>query len=1052
MSGRAEFQHLVIRASAGTGKTHQLATRFIGLLAAGVRPDEILATTFTRKAAGEILDRVLFRLAEAAGDEAKRRQLAAEIEQPLPAARCRQLLVATVRQLHRLHVGTLDSYFIRVATSFGPELGLPPGWAIGDEQLDAAIRDDAIEQVLARGRLAEPLTLVHSLAKGDTQRSVGRMVRDTVAGLFEMYREALPAAWEALPHVAGLAAEQLAAALDELAAFPLADRRMTTARGEDLQRALAGEWEELICKGLAGKVLCGEGAYHNKPLPLPLVELYQRLLQHAASILVGQIARQTQATRELLSQFAEQYNALQLEQRALRFSDVTFRLAEAAAAMQPQRMAFRMDGGLAHLLLDEFQDTAPPQWRVLRPLATEVTRRSGGSFFCVGDAKQAIYAWRGGEAELFGCLDSELPGLACSELAASYRSAPPVIDAVNTVFQNLGSHPNLDKLAAPVLAWQQAFPSHTTTRKELAGHVTLATAPDAAEGQDAADAVFEFAAEQVERTIEAAPQASVGVLVRTNKAVARMIYLLRKRDIPASEEGGNPLIDSPAVELLLSLLRLTDHPGDGVARFHLANSPLAGPLELADHAEAAAAAEASQQLRRQLLDDGYGKTVFEWARRLAASCDSRDQSRLAQLVELAYDYQQRSTLRTSDFIRLVEQKRIADPTTSQVRVMTIHQAKGLQFDAVFLPELAGRLIGQRESCVAGRPSAAEAFHLVCRQANESVRQFFPPALRELFEQDMRSEVTESLCVLYVAMTRAVHALHMILPPAAANERSLPKTFGGLLRATLALGKPASGGQVLYEHGDAQWWRTLPAPAGAGAVQPESDGTRSVPATIALAPPKARRTKGLERTSPSALEGGTRLLAESVLRPRSAAALGAGTLVHAWLEQVEWLDGGLPADDVFREVAGKLRHEIGDVWNELDPLIARFRQQLAAPAVAAALVRSAYDQFAADEIDVRRERKFAHRVQDELLSGSIDRLVVLQCGGKAIAAEILDFKTDELPAGDKAALKKRSEHYRPQIEAYRAAAAGLLDLDATQIGCKLVFLTLGTVVPIEAREE
>ena len=79
MTAKAKFPHVVIRASAGTGKTYQLALRFIGLLAAGTRPDEILATTFTRKAAGEILDRVLFWLASAAAGDAEREKLAAAI-------------------------------------------------------------------------------------------------------------------------------------------------------------------------------------------------------------------------------------------------------------------------------------------------------------------------------------------------------------------------------------------------------------------------------------------------------------------------------------------------------------------------------------------------------------------------------------------------------------------------------------------------------------------------------------------------------------------------------------------------------------------------------------------------------------------------------------------------------------------------------------------------------------------------------------------------------------------------------------------------------------
>ena len=69
-------------------------------------------------------------------------------------------------------------------------------------------------------------------------------------------------------------------------------------------------------------------------------------------------------------------------------------------------MAYRLDARVAHLLLDEFQDTSPPQWRVLRPFARQVV--DGGrrqSFFCVGDVKQAIYGWRGGVAEIFEAID-----------------------------------------------------------------------------------------------------------------------------------------------------------------------------------------------------------------------------------------------------------------------------------------------------------------------------------------------------------------------------------------------------------------------------------------------------------------------------------------------------------------------------------------------------------------------------------------------------------------------------------------------------------------------
>src|SRR5262245_45086819 len=117
------FPALVIRASAGSGKTHQLTNRYLALLAAGVEPDAILATTFTRKAAGEILNRVLERLAKAAGDGATAKTLAVQIRTPkLQRRDCVALLRLLLRNLHRVRIGTLDSFYIGLAGSFSLEL------------------------------------------------------------------------------------------------------------------------------------------------------------------------------------------------------------------------------------------------------------------------------------------------------------------------------------------------------------------------------------------------------------------------------------------------------------------------------------------------------------------------------------------------------------------------------------------------------------------------------------------------------------------------------------------------------------------------------------------------------------------------------------------------------------------------------------------------------------------------------------------------------------------------------------------------------------------
>src|SRR5580693_2850750 len=123
------FTHQLIRASAGSGKTHQLTNRYLALLAAGAAPETMLAATFTRKAAGEILDRCLQRLATAAADVGKAGVLAEQTGMPTFAEDGVTHLRRLLHALHRVRIGTLDSFYLALAGSFSLELGLPAGWS-----------------------------------------------------------------------------------------------------------------------------------------------------------------------------------------------------------------------------------------------------------------------------------------------------------------------------------------------------------------------------------------------------------------------------------------------------------------------------------------------------------------------------------------------------------------------------------------------------------------------------------------------------------------------------------------------------------------------------------------------------------------------------------------------------------------------------------------------------------------------------------------------------------------------------------------------------------
>ena len=191
---------IVIRASAGTGKTYQLASRFLQLLDAEVPPESILAATFTRKAAGEILERILLTLARAANDDDERAELASAIGSPqLTSERCRELLARMTRRLHRLQVGTLDSFFAKLASSFSLELGLPPGWRILETIEAKRLREEAVEALLESETDDELVRLLRLLTKGTTSRTVSDLIDDTVQNCGEVALETAPAAWLKVP-------------------------------------------------------------------------------------------------------------------------------------------------------------------------------------------------------------------------------------------------------------------------------------------------------------------------------------------------------------------------------------------------------------------------------------------------------------------------------------------------------------------------------------------------------------------------------------------------------------------------------------------------------------------------------------------------------------------------------------------------------------------------------------------------------------------------------------------------------------------------------------
>jgi len=1077
----------MVLASAGSGKTYHLSSRLIGLLALGERPDAVWASTFTRKAAAEILDRVLLRLARGALDESAAEELAeaAWLEEGrdrpgdfLDKAHCGRLLAELVRSLHRANIGTLDAFFVQIATTFAEELGLPPAWRLVDGPAEDLLRSEALEVVLAMEKAPIMAELVRIMARGDVPRWVHGHLLEQVEHLLHLHREVDPSssqAWTPVFSGVSLGGEPLEVDLErgcgelaqalETVSPPLTQAGKPNSQWEKELLRLAGavrirDWKAFFEKGIgkklveAGEVISpGEVEFYRHSPDDEVAHLLEGAVGLARVDLGRDLIRQGQALGRLAAHYRDAFEKAQLAQGGFRFGDITHLLRESTVLGTADSLYFRLDTRIRHLLLDEFQDTSLAQWEVLYPLVSELM--AGGdterAAVVVADPKQSIYGWRGARPGLVDHVRDRY-ALTRLELPKSYRSGPVILETVTKTFEGLDENPVVQGMSGGTevaRSWLKDFYDQRPDDVGQPGYVSLLAGPQAEGGGGVQPALLNYAAGVIGELHAEEPKASIGVLVRTNKVVSYLIAALRQRQIPASGEGGTPLTDTAPVNAILALLRMADHPGDRLARYHVAKTPVGEAVGYTNYQAGAEANRLAWQMRGRLLRDGYGSTLDGLSRALEESCDQRERARLLQLVELGFRWDGQRTLRPGDFVRFVEGQKVEDPSGARVRVMTVHQAKGLQFDVVVLPHLYPSLEGQG----AGDPVIPlwnENSGRVARvfPAADSATRALLPELRVAHAQNRALRLRDEFSTLYVAMTRAKYALHMVVPCDGEKGAGTAKSGARILREALAPNETADlPGKVLYREGAADWFQDL-APekfSGGASAGPETPTPSGRIRAVTLRPITGARTRNLARRSPSSLEGGGALDLASHLRlDLRGDSLLRGTVVHGWCETLEWMEEGLPADNALMAQARKEAPRLEEA--RLREWLSDLRVWLKAPAITEALSRSHYfgPISSTSEVRVERELPFLHRMPDGILQGYVDRLVLMEKGGYVVGAEVLDFKTDLLDGVDPEAVRKKVAYYRPQIQAYRLAVAGRYGLELPAVVGKLLFLRPGVV--------
>ncbi len=1035
------FAHLRILASAGSGKTYRLTTRYLKLLEAGAAPSSILASTFTRAAAGQIRSNLLQTIADAVLDDEARNELTQRLKVPsLSADKALDLLVRLIENLHRLQVRTLDSFDGSVVRSFALELGIALGSDIVDEDQITHIRAEAIRLMLDEREPQTLVDLLRLLTQGAADRSVMQAIDRTLRPMYDLYREADREAWECVPQLRGeLPPPQLVTAIQALQRcdIPETSKAMYKAWRSDLTQAQQHDWLAFLRTGIAAKVAHGETTFSRAELQPHVIDAYRPLTNHAKAVVVGRLRRETLASRELLGLFHSYYEQAKRRARAMTFADVTAAMRRAQDIGTIEAICFRLDATLHHLLLDEFQDTSIGQWRGLERIAQEIVSWAppDRTFFCVGDVKQSIYGWRDAAPEVLDELPKLLVGADGSiaihdqTLKTSWRSSPIIIDVVNRVFGALNDNVALSEFPEAVAIWSKGFKPHDTVKTEMAGYAELLYSPRADEDEDQPIVRLKHAADLVASLHTRNPDLQIGVLTRTNPAVARLRFELGPsgHNIAVGGRGRGTLTDSAAVNAVLDLLHLADHPDDTIAAFNVANSPLGPIVKLERHDVANCRRRLAAHIRRRLLKDGYTAAIGAWVGKIAASCDRRELQRLHQLVDLARRFDLRSGLRPAGFVQFVEHVSVEEARPAPVQVMTIHQSKGLEFDIVVLPELEGRLIGgQTPKVVYERDGKTGPITRICRYVNEHTRRLIPE-IQPMFEHHRRRTVRESLSLLYVAITRARQGLHIIIDPPGRSSRSTPKTLAGVLRTAL-VEEPVEPGERAFTAGDPDW-------VDEDRFAAKSSADETVDAVELRLAPSSGTAPGTI-ASPSAL---AETDVASALRLPNEEALDRGAALHGMLEQIAWLDDWQPNERILRAIAKRAAPRRGDVW--VRQMLESFAHVIKRPAVQKVLGLNGRDP---NPLSVLREQPFVRLADGAIQRGMIDRLEIETIDDKPRSATVIDFKTDLITPEQ---AQQTADHYRPQLEAYRAAAAELLTLKPTQVRMVVLFVAAGEAIEL-----
>ena len=816
----------LIEASAGTGKTFTLATLFTRLVVEkGWRIGQILAVTFTDAATQELRKRIRERLALAAQlvervpseqDSPEvaltrvilQRQLA--LGEETPAALARRLQTAA-DEIDLASIFTIHGFCTRVLREHALESGHtfdPPTLLPSERELHEELAADLWRVHANDPATVDALTWLWSSP-------------EALAGDLSTLIKPLPLLPPRPTHSVDDPAPQL-----RLAAATLADA--IEAHAEDAQARIAAAFERKVFDGRRAKrpsfdkafaeLSAGRSAQHwprgdkshlGKLLPVQLLAFCKDGIEgqcpasplfdalqcwwHAADAREQWLRQQATAFLHALRDEARARLAeLKRIGRVQTYDDLIDGVADALEGPHRATLVQQLRAQYAIALVDEFQDTDDRQWGIFQRVFgdSEETREAGlaPALFLIGDPKQAIYGFRGGDIHTY--LKAKRQADAAPALDRNFRSRPAVLHAIEALYANAGErafleadiafepvHPGSTRVDADFLRDGMPAPGLTVRVLHNTEGGDLKADPSRQQASDACvAAIHEILSEAREgrALLRGAPvqPGDIAVLVRSHKEATRIQQALGVVGIPAVAAGKQSLYATPeAHDLRLLLLALLQPADEGRLRAALSTVLLGEDAEAIDALERQGDAQRSFQVRllewRERWQRGGPFAVIadlcaEHAERLLGLLDG--ERRLTNYLQLGELLQQAAgqTLGMHGLLDWLQvQMAHADQDDEQqllrlesdarrVQIITLHKSKGLEYPLVFLPfvGVGGGAPNTEANCTVYANGRRELHWKLDKDDSWSAA-----STRSAQEQE-----AEDARLLYVGLTRAEHAL------------------------------------------------------------------------------------------------------------------------------------------------------------------------------------------------------------------------------------------------------------------------------------------------------